>query len=85
MCIWSRFVFKTFTEAETFPPGVVGLVVWVLFLVKSTVWGQTVTIYTFPHSGNVYMVTVCFETLTEKETLLAGVVGRVVWGSLFEI
>ena len=77
--------FRRLTKEETLPPGVVGRVFWVPFSLNLTVWGQTVTIYTFPHSGNVYMGTVCFETLTEKEPLLAGVVGRVVWGSLFEI
>ena len=32
------------------------------------------TIYTFPHSGNVYMVTVSFQTFTEAETFSPGAV-----------
>ena len=34
--------FETLTEAETFPAGVVGRVVWVPFSLNLTVWGANV-------------------------------------------
>jgi len=59
--------FQTITEAETFSGGIVGRTVWVPFSVNVNVWGQTVTIYRFSHSGNVHLIMVCFETLTEEK------------------
>ena len=82
MCVVT-VCFETPTETEQFQAEVetyLGIVVWNL-----SVWWQSMTTYTFPQSGNVYLVAVCFATLTEAETLLDRVVGRVVWGSLFEI
>ena len=57
--------FETFAEETTLSPGAP-------FLLNLNVWGQAVTIYTFPHSGNVYMVTVSFQTFTEAETFPPG-------------
>ena len=81
----ARVRLETFTEEETLPAGAVGRVVWAPFSSNFVIWGQIVTIYKFPHSGNVYMVTVCFETLTEAETNPPKVVGRVAWGPLVQM